>query len=69
MIDKIGTTLLACVLVLAASQAYALNCRPNPAGGMDYSNGVSSRPNPVGGMDYSNGINCRTNPVGGVYCQ
>lgn len=46
-----------------------VSSRPNPTGGMDYSNGVTSRPNPLGGMDYSNGVTCRPNPLGGMDCR
>lgn len=53
-------------IVSFISEAQAQNCRPNPVGGYDCDNGMSSRPNPVGGMDYSNGVTSRPNPVGGM---
>lgn len=43
--------------------------RPNPFGGYDSSNGISSRPNPVGGFDLSNGVSCRPNALGGMNCR
>ena len=54
-----------------SSRPNTLSSRPNPSGGLSFSdgtNGVDCRPNPSGGYSCSNGVNCRPNPIGGMDC-